>query len=157
MKRKRREEKSIRFLIFSIIGVSVLIVGLFTLLSIYMNKKSSDTIEEVGKLYMNGMNEQIVLHYETVIGLRLSQVSAIADTADFDVGSREEQLRDLEYSAAARGFSYLALCSEEGALEMIYGDMVEVLDPEPFLRSLLNNQQKLAVAKDVKGNSAVLI
>ncbi len=157
MKRERREEKSIRFLIFSIIGVSVLIVGLFTLLSIYMNKKSSDTIEEVGKLYMNGMNEQIVLHYETVIGLRLSQVSAIADTADFDVSSREEQLRDLEYSAAARGFSYLALCSEEGALEMIYGDMVEVLDPEPFLRSLLNDQQKLAVAKDVKGNSAVLM
>ena len=70
MKRKRREEKSIRFLIFSIIGVSVLIVGLFTLLSIYMNKKSSDTIEEVGKLYMNGMNEQIVLHYETVINDR---------------------------------------------------------------------------------------
>ena len=103
MKKDRKEDKSIRFLIFSIIGVSVLIVGLFALLSAYMSKKSSETIEEVGKLYMNGMNEQIVLHYETIIGLRLSQVSAMAETAFTDTEDREGLLRDLEYSAAARG------------------------------------------------------
>ena len=43
MKKDRKEDKSIRFLIFSIIGVSVLIVGLFALLSAYMSKKSSET------------------------------------------------------------------------------------------------------------------
>lgn len=157
MKKERKEDKSIRFLIFSIIGVSVLIVGLFILLSIYMNKKSSDTIEEVGKLYMNGMNEQIVLHYETVIGLRLSQVSAIADTASPDTQEREELLSELEYSAAARGFDCLALFDADGGIEMIYGDEVEVLDPEPFLKSISNGEQKIAVARDTQGNGVVLM
>ena len=45
MKKERKEDKSIRFLIFSIVGVSVLIVGLFTLLSVYMSRKSSETID----------------------------------------------------------------------------------------------------------------
>ncbi|HBA49725.1 MAG TPA: hybrid sensor histidine kinase/response regulator [Lachnospiraceae bacterium] len=157
MKKERKEDKSIRFLIFSIVGVSVLIIGLFTLLSVYMNKKSSETIEEVGKLYMNGMNEQIVLHYETVIGLRLSQVGAIAETASTDMEDREELLRELEYSAAARGFNCLALYSADGELEMIYGDAVEVLDPEPFLKSLGIGEQKIAVATGSQGNGVVLM
>ncbi len=157
MKKDRKEDKSIRFLIFSIIGVSVLIVGLYALLSAYMSKKSSETIEEVGKLYMNGMNEQIVLHYETIIGLRLSQVSAMAETAFTDTEDREGLLRDLEYSAAARGFSCLALCAADGELEMIYGDVSEVLDQEPFLRSMSLGEQRIAVGRGAQGDGVVLM
>ncbi len=157
MKKDRKEDKSIRFLIFSIIGVSVLIVGLFALLSAYMSKKSSETIEEVGKLYMNGMNEQIVLHYETIIGLRLSQVSAMAETAFTDTEDREGLLRDLEYSAAARGFSCLALCAADGEFEMIYGDVSEVLDQEPFLRSMSLGEQRIAVGRGAQGDGVVLM
>ncbi len=157
MKKDRKEDKSIRFLIFSIIGVSVLIVGLFALLSAYMSKKSSETIEEVGKLYMNGMNEQIVLHYETIIGLRLSQVSAMAETAFTDTEDREGLLRDLEYSAAARGFSCLALCAADGELEMIYGDVSEVLDQEHFLRSMSLGEQRIAVGRGAQGDGVVLM
>ena len=80
MKKKKKADKSIRFLVISLAGVCILIIGLFTLLSAYMNKRSTKTIEEVGRMYMNSMNEQIVLHYETVISLRLSQINAIADT-----------------------------------------------------------------------------
>lgn len=157
MKKDRKEDKSIRFLIFSIIGVSVLIVGLFALLSAYMSKKSSETIEEVGKLYMNGMNEQIVLHYETIIGLRLSQVSAMAETAFTDTEDREGLLRDLGYSAAARGFSCLALCAADGELEMIYGDVSEVLDQEHFLRSMSLGEQRIAVGRGAQGDGVVLM
>ena len=157
MNKKRRTDKSIRFLMVSLVGVCILLVGLFTVLTIYMNKKSTQTIEEVGRLYMNGMNEQIVLHYETVIGLRLSQVSAIADTIDPDTDDREKLLGDLEYSARARGFTYLALCSADGQFEMIYGDKVEVLDPRPFLESLNKGEQKIAAAEDSAGNGVVLM
>ena len=130
MKKKRVEDKSIRFLIVSIIGAVILTVGLFTSLSTYMNKKSADTIEEVGKLYMNGMNEQMVLHYETVIGLRLSQIGAIADTVKAEAGDREGEQQELEYSAKARGFSSLAFCSADGEFEMIYGEPIKVVDPD---------------------------
>ena len=157
MKKERVEDKSIRFLIVSIIGAVILTVGLFTSLSTYMNKKSADTIEEVGKLYMNGMNEQIVLHYETVIGLRLSQIGAIADTVKAEAGDREGQQQELEYSAKARGFSSLAFCSADGEFEMIYGEPIKVVDPEPFLASLGRGEQKISVAKDAEGNGVVLL
>ena len=106
---------------------------------------------------MNGMNEQIVLHYETIIGLRLSQVSAMAETAFTDTEDREGLLRDLEYSAAARGFSCLALCAADGELEMIYGDVSEVLDQEHFLRSMSLGEQRIAVGRGAQGDGVVLM
>ncbi len=157
MKKERREEKAIFFLIVSLIVVTILIVGLFTMLSAYLNKKSSETIEEVGKVYMTGMNEQIVLHYETTISLRLSQISAIADTNIPGGESREELLQELEYSARARGFSYLALYSENGSVETIYGHKVDPIDPEPFLQSLEQKKEKIAVAMDPGGDRVVLM
>ncbi|MCI9143392.1 MAG: HAMP domain-containing histidine kinase, partial [Lachnospiraceae bacterium] len=156
MKKKQRADKSIRFLVISLAGVCILLIGLFTLLTAYMNKRSTKTIEEVGRMYMNSMNEQIVLHYETVIGLRLSQLKAIVDTTDPD-NDRKAFLDRLEYSAEARDFTYLALYSGDGEFEMLYGDEVEALDPQPFLNSLKKGEQKLAVARDTAGNGVVLM
>ena len=157
MKKKKKADKSIRFLVISLAGVCILIIGLFTLLSAYMNKRSTKTIEEVGRMYMNSMNEQIVLHYETVISLRLSQINAIADTIVPREDDREVFLDNLEYSAQARGFTYLAFYSGDGEFEMIYGEKVAVLDPLPFLNSLKKGQEKIAVARDAAGNGVVLM
>ncbi len=157
MKKGRNGDKAIRFLTFSLIGVSVLIIVLFSLLSAFMNKKSAETIEEVGKIYMTGMNEQLVLHYETVIGLRLSQVRAIAETTSAEDVHIETLYDDLEYSARAREFTFLALYADDGSLEIIYGDEVKTVDPEPFSKSLREGQQKIAVAKGTDGSGVVLL
>ena len=39
-----------------------------------MDRRSVDTISEVGNIYMSGMNERIVLHFATTIEMRLSHV-----------------------------------------------------------------------------------
>ena len=157
MKKQRKDDKAIRFLMVSLIGVTILITGLFAMLSSYMNRKSMETIEEVGKLYMTGMNEQIVMHYETVIELRLSQVGAMADTIYPEGTDRQKLLEELQYSAKARGFNYLALCSAEGRFEMIYGNMVEAVDAEPFVESVSKGEQKIAAATDSQGRGVVLM
>ena len=157
MKKSKKIDKSIRFLRISLLGVSILIVGLFGLLSILMNKKSSKTIEEVGGLYMNSMNEQIALHYETVVSLRLSQVKAIAENIFPDRRDRTEVFEELEYRAKAREMEYLALYSDDGEAVVIFGDQVELLDPEPFLNSLKEEERKLAVAKNGEGSGLVLL
>ena len=157
MMRERKKDQSIRFFVVSLIGVSALIIGLFVMLSVYMNQKSAETIEEVGKLYMTGMNEQIVLHYETVMELRLSQLSAITETIDYDSEEpRDLLLGSLDYSAKARGFTYLALYSRDGEFEMIYGNPVKAVDPEPFIESLKNGDEKIAVARDSEDKGTVL-
>nr|WP_300658602.1 response regulator [uncultured Acetatifactor sp.] len=156
-KKRRKNDRSIRFLYLSIVSVSVLIVGLFALLAVFMNRKSVETIEEVGKMYMTGMSEQISLHYETVIGLRLSQVSSIVDIIPPDSSDQEQLLADLEYNAKARGFEHLGLVAEDGTIEMVYGEQVSVLDEAPFIMSLRNHKEKIAVAEDTSGKGVVLL
>ena len=63
-------------LIFSII--------MFSLLGIYMSRKSEKAVYEIGEIYMSGMNEQMSRHFETVIKLRFDQVSGIVSVVSTD-------------------------------------------------------------------------
>lgn len=157
MKKSQKTDKAIRFLKISLFGVSILIVGLFGLLSVLMNRESSKTIEEVGGLYMNSMNEQIALHYDTVVGLRLSQVRAIAETAPSAEEDSQDLFDELEYMARAREMEYLALYSNDGEIVMIFGEEVEILDPDPFLNSMKEGEHKVAMARDKKSGKGIVL
>ena len=60
---------SLKMSIAWIIGLNILI---FLFLGISINRMSERTIENIGTAYMAEMNEQISLHFETVIDLRLT-------------------------------------------------------------------------------------
>ena len=64
----------LRFLMMSLIALSLLCVCIFSFLAFYMSRRSEDTISNVGKIYMSGMSQQISMHFETTMDLRLSQV-----------------------------------------------------------------------------------
>lgn len=148
---------SIRFLKVSLAGVSVLCVIIFSFMAVYMGNKSTSTINEVGTIYMSGMNERISLHFETTIDMRLSQVRAMKEDS-LSYGIDKEGLKErLAYNAEARGFEYLAFYSRDGEFEMIYGEPVEVLDQDPFLVSLKNGDDKIAVGTDSSGDKIVLL
>ena len=151
------KNKTTRFLIISLLAVSLLCTAVFSFLAIYMNRRSTDTINEVGKIYMSGVSEQISMHFATTMGLRLSQVEALVETNPPGSDSGETLGDHLEYSARARGFEYLAYCTAGGTFEMIYGEPIHITDPEPFLNSLNNNQKKIAVGNDAEGNIIVLM
>ena len=126
----------------SIAVIICLNIFLFSFLGISINKMSENTIEEIGTTYMAGMNEQVSLHFETIIDLRLTMAESIAHIAnseeDTGYGSKEE----IEYGARARHFLCAALYSPDGKIEMIYGDPVELNHPESFLESLKNGERK---------------
>ncbi len=152
-------DKQLKKLSISLVGVALLIIVLFSLLGHFMTQKSEKTIEEVGKLYMNGISEQITLHYETIIDFRISQLSAIISTLPPDLPGSDDRSRllaNLTNHAQARGFEYLALCSGDGNVEMIYGDEIKAVDPAPFLDSLNNHEQKVAAGIDSNGKNLVL-
>ncbi len=131
-----------------------LTVFVFSFLGMSIHNMSENTIEEIGTAYMSGMNEQVSLHFETIIELRLTMAESIAHIAagDGDYGSREE----IEYGARARHFLCAALYSPNGEIEMIYGDSVDPIHPEPFLESLRNGEPKTASAVDSGGNGVIL-
>ncbi len=145
-----------RSLKISIAVIICLNIFIFSFLGISINKMSESTIEDIGTAYMAGMNEQVSLHFETIIDLRLTMAESIAhiakDDENYSYGSKEE----IEYGAKARHFLCAALYSSDGRIEMIYGDSVELNHPEPFLNSLKNGERRAASAVDSSGNGVIL-
>ena len=151
------KNQTTRFLTVSLIAIVILCIVVFAFLAVSMSNRSEETIEEVGQIYMTGMSEQISMHFETTISLRLSQVEALVETIPPNSADHDTLRADLEYSARARGFEYLGFYSENGQFEMIYGDSVELTDPEPFLESLKGGMKKVAVGADAQDNKVVLM
>ena len=147
----------LRFLMVSLIALSLLCVCIFSFLAFYMSRRSEDTISNVGKIYMSGMSQQISMHFETTMDLRLSQVEALVETNSPGTKSRDDLVEDLVYSARARGFEHLAFYSTDGTFETLYGSELTVTDPEPFLASLNASGKKIAVGTDTYGTRLVLM
>ncbi len=145
-----------RSLKISIAAVICLYLFVFSLLGMSLNRMSERTIEQIGAAYMSGMNEQVSLHFETIIDLRLTMAESIAHIAAGEEGAGFGSRDEIEYGAKARHFFCAALYSPDGEIEMIFGDPVELNHPEPFLESLKNGERKAASAADSDGNGVIL-
>lgn len=154
---KEKQKTPTRFLVVSLILVAILCTGVFSFLALYMNQMSTDTINSVGSIYMASMSEQISLHFETTIKLRLSQLEALVETNPPGRDSDRVLRETLSYSAQARGFDSLAFYTRDGHFDMIYGEESHLEDPESFLRSLNNDEVKIAVASSRGGEKTVLL
>ena len=146
--------KSLKVGIVVMIGLTVFV---FSLLGASIHSMSETTIEEIGTAYMAGMNEQVSLHFETIIELRLTMAESIAHIASGGEGnSSRGTLAEIEYGAKARHFMCAALYSSDGKIEMIYGNSVALNHPEPFLESLKNRERRAASAVDSSGENIIL-
>lgn len=140
----------------SIAVMVCLTVFVFSFLGISIHNMSENTIEEIGTAYMAGMNEQVSLHFETIIELRLTMVESIAHIAAGDKDSGYGTREEIEYGARARHFLCAALYSSDGDIEMIFGDPVVLNRPEPFLESLQKGERKAVSATGMDGDGVIL-
>ena len=63
MENSKKKNSTTRFLICSFIGLLIFSIIIFSLLGVYMSRKSKNTVYEIGNIYMSGMNEQIFRHF----------------------------------------------------------------------------------------------
>ena len=145
-----------RFLIGSLIALLILGMVVFSVLGIYMNRKSSETIHEVGEIYMTGMGDQLARHFENIIQLRFSQVEGIVSVVSTDHTDIEKLHEELIYRAQVRGFDHLSLCSSEGELETLLGAPIHAINLPSFLEALRRGEQRVAVGIDDIGNEVIL-
>ena len=145
-----------RFLKASIAVVICLNILIFLFLGISIHKMSESTIKNIGTAYMAGMNEQVSLHFETIIDLRLTMAESIANIAAGGGSASRGAREEIEYGARARHFLCAALYSSEGGIEMIYGDPVDLNHPEAFLESMKNGKRRAASGVDSGGNNVIL-
>lgn len=151
---KKDSMKSLRN---SLIVVVVICVLIFVFLARLLSSQNTRMINDIGSLYMAGMNERIEMHFQTTIETQFEQLNSIADEISkldkFDYESLSEKLAD---DAKWLDFPYLALYAENGNVEMITGRQLSLSDPSPFHESMLNGDNKVAVGVDASDNDIVL-
>ncbi len=147
-----------RVLLISCIAVLSLCGVIFVLLTTTVNHKISSTISDIGTIYMSGMSEQIARHFGTMIEMNLEQIQGIVNrTPPETIESDEEMFEELTISGQVRTFDSLALYTTEGEFVMVYGEDIHLIDPEPFLRSLNNHENKVAVGLTASGEDIILL
>ena len=156
MGNSKKKNPTTRFLICSFIGLLIFSIIMFSLLGIYMSRKSKRAVYEIGEIYMSGMNEQMSRHFESVIKLRFNQASGIVSVVPTDMNDKDRLYEELTYRAQVREFDYLALCSADGEFQTLYGQPIQPLNPKPFVEALLQGEQIVAVGIDTAGNKVVL-
>ena len=152
------KNKTTRFLITSLVGVALLCVCVFTFFAVHMSNQSAATINQVGTLYMSSMSQQISSHFESLIDVQMKQLKTLASTISSDsVHTDQARQEELIAQASARDFAYLGFCGNDGTLEMLHGSQLTITDPPPFLDSLHQGQQKVAIGTNDLGEKVVLM
>ena len=139
-----------------IVVVVCLNLLVFAVLGISIDAMSENAVENIGTAYMDGMNEQVSLHFETIIDLRLTMAESIARIAVDEKSGSYGAKEDIEYGARARHFLCAFLYSSDGRIEMIYGDPVTLNYPDLFLASVQKGERKTASAVCGSGEDVIL-
>lgn len=152
----KEKSRTTHFLIGSFSLLLVFSIGAFAWLGHYMSRISEKAIDQVGDLYMTGINEHISANFRVLIDLKLEQAEAVVQVVPSDTSNIDKLYEELVYRANVRNFNYLALCAENGQIQMIHGQQVQLADPDPFYESLKRNERKVAIGNDTSGNKVVL-
>ena len=119
------EKKINKFLLVSLIVAIVICSAVFFGTTGVMRGKTTNTINEIGEIYMSEMNKQVQEKFISIINLRLSQVEGVIrrtppNTSKYD----QNVIEQLKTSAEVREFKYLALFRSDGKHEIIYGFLI---------------------------------
>lgn len=151
------KNKTNRFLIV-VFGLMFILCGcIFLVLMSYMMRTSKNTATEISDFYMDRISTQITKHFDTTVNIKLAQVESIVKTMppDGELQGRE-LIESMAISAAARDFRFLGMLSEDGNVQLILGQEVDIADESPFLDSLENGDKKIAVA-NIPGTDTTLV
>ena len=71
---KKGTSRTKQLLLAGFSGLIILCMAVFILVSVFLEKKSNETINEIGLIYMSEMSRQLKEKFTAIIDLRLSQV-----------------------------------------------------------------------------------
>lgn len=146
------------FIIISFVVLISVVIGSMTFFTVVLANKNEQVISDIGNLYMSGISKEISMHFETTIDLRLNQLETVVirnKSESFD--NYQELINRLSYEGNICEFNCMAMMSDKGEFQMIYGDEIKLSDPEPFINSLNNDEKKVAIGKNSKGEDVIVM
>jgi len=146
------------FLKRSFVGILLVCVIVFTVLSMFMAYETRKSVVEVSNIYLSEVSIQVRQKFYSVINLRMSQLEGVYKrTPPKSENSRQERLEELRISADVRGFETLAFLGPDGKIETVYGEEVTLVDEEKALRYLENSGELIAGGYDSNGKMMLLM
>ncbi|WP_435575702.1 hypothetical protein, partial [Dubosiella newyorkensis] len=122
---------SLKPMLLYFIGFIVLSVAIMTGLIYVLQHDSVKTITEIGNIYMEGISDKNVQHFETIVETRLDQLA--------EIGLNEDQA-DMIESAKTKGMSSLAIYDSQGNVDLLYGDPSELNSKASFLKGIQDGE-----------------
>lgn len=150
------KRNSVAFLIISFIVLIIVVIVSMTIFTFALSSKSEEVITELGNIYMQGISKEISMHFETTIDFRLKQLETMTKNNDQTLDPSENDYELLIHEGKVRDFNCLALMDSEGNIEMIYGDAIHLIDPDPFINSLNSGKRKAAIGMNVKEEDVII-
>lgn len=151
------KDKAKRFLIISIVLAIFVCSVVYLGVVAFMRDKTDQTIDRVGELYMKELNTQMQQKFAVVIDLRLEQMEAIVKQTPPSSEYNEETIDELRSGAEVRSFTYMALYTEDGESDVIYGDSIEKKNEEEFLKMLSDDYNSISRGETEDGEFLFLI
>lgn len=152
------ENRITRFLLSSLVLLSVFCVCVFSVQAVWNSSMGADALTDIGIVYMSGISQQVSAHFGTTMELRLSQVSELVDAVPPERTQNSAIMRvSLSYVARARGFEYLALYTQDGQFEMIYGPQLDLQLANSFQTALHRGEEQVGAGLDVDGREVVML
>lgn len=152
------DKKIKSFLRRSFFIMIIICTVVFAWMIYYMGKKTEKSIVEVSEIYLSEMNLQLQQKFSSIIALRINQVEGIIMlTPPEETIYGDEMLEELRTSVAVRGFSYLGFYTEDGELETIYGNDVEISNNSDIVNSLHQDGNIIARGVYENGDKVLLL
>lgn len=136
------------FLISSFVIIITFFVATMTIFSVTVGNINNDVITSIGNVYTSGTSKEIALHFESIINLQIEKAVAALTTVPESGDISDE----LVTAGKNYGYKYMALMDSYGRLEFLYGEDFIIVDPDPFVASLNNDEKKVAIAKKATDN-----
>lgn len=152
------DKKTMNFFKSSIISVVAVSIAVFIALTLFMSAKTEASVEEISQSYMSEMSIQVQQKFQSIIDLRLSQVSGmIKSTWSEEMVYNDTLKENLVSSAQVRDFSYLALYAGEENSEVILGEELHYTDNQHVMERLMQDGSMIAEAETDDGNRVLLL
>ncbi len=150
------DKRKTSFFKYSFWGMIAICVVVFVCLAIMMSYQTKNTIEEVSDIYMGEMNVQLQQKFSAIITLRLGQLNSVIERTPPTDEYNELELEELRISAEVRKFSSLAFYAEDGEIETVYGEKIELVDNSEVMLSL-NEEGELVTRGVNEAGDKVLV
>ena len=151
-------DRTKKFLWSSLIGMVLVCIVVFLMLAFFMNKKTTESIQEITTIYMEELNKQLQEKFSSVIDLRLGQVGeVVAQIPEGGVENREEMLGLLTQDITVRNFDYVGFLTGNGTLSKIYGQELEFFNNAEVMEELKTTGHLVGMGTNSAGDKFLLL